>query len=620
MSTVPSEKKDGGCARVALLIFLLTFGPITIIVGYITDNHVLANIVLPLSAYAIAILSVGIFEEVVNDGFKHLDKLFTKVVPGLLGWLLTKVLHPLVAYTILAIVLTMVLVTPRITPELHANACLQTPLRPLCGNGIGVTPISVDSNGQLSASGSLINIGIIDETVAPSDPTTSDPAPFDQYDTTNTQEKNVEDLIFQENRKADIAPHFTLAVAVPLSRTVTDNGFSAGVGLEDLKGAYLAQRDYNSRHDIKLRLIIANLGVKFAAQTIAPLVAARLVLYAKNGPADAHFIGVVGFPFSITAQQALPRLQQNDIQVISSSASSDLLSNEPDFYRIELTNKQQSQDMLNFIQNTLQPKSVVVMYDWPYNQSDMGDPYSWTLGDNIFNGLSNAGIVVSKQHLQVGHYDTLDQPLQNILSMPQKPDLLFFAGYSDDLNAFREKLNAQQQDQKRQGKSTYDLSTMRIIGGQSLYELGGYTGSNYSSIYFTTSEFPDAPNVVSFGKEYATALDPNKQHPGEYGYSRTGPDSALTYDAVNAYLQAVQQTSGNTGIPLPDKVKTALMNVSFTGLTGQTTFNGYSLATRSDPVNKLLYIACVNSKGQTNAIVEYGPGGSKPLQSPDVCA
>lgn len=593
-------QRKAGCTRTVLLIFLFTFGPITIMVGYVTGNPLLTNVAFSLIAYIVAIVSVGIFEEVLDAGLGRFDQFAAQVI-DLLNWLRKQIARSSVSYTILGIVLAMLLITPHITPEVHATACIQTPLRLLCGDGIGVTALSIDHNGAISANGSLINIGIIDEYTAAV-------APFDQYDTSNALEKSIENHIFQENRLADASgQYFTLAVATTLSRAVTDNGLSASVGLDNLRGAYLAQHDYNSdsSHTSKLRLLIANIGVKFSAPTTAPLVAAQLVLYAKNGPATAHFLGVVGFPFSVTAQDALPTLQQSDILTVSPSASSDQLSKEPDFYRIELPDGQQSQDIQNFISNVLRPKRVVVLYDG-------SDPYSQSLGYTIIQSLTREPLTVSTQNYRVGHPDTLDGPLNSIMS--QKPDLLFFSGYSDDLNAFKEKLKEQQ----RQGKT---LPGMRIMGAQALYELGGYTDDNYSSIYFATFAFPDVPNPatkVDFAKEYAATFDPAKSHLGEYGYSRAGPDSALAYDAVTAFLQAIEQTSSN--MPTPDMVKTAMMSISFEGVTGLTTFNGRNPLTSSDPTDKPLYIACVNSKGLTQELTVYGPGSKQQQPHLDVCA
>jgi serine/threonine protein kinase len=474
----------------------------------------------------------------------------------------------------------------------------EKPLDLSCSTGIGITSLSV---GQESN----ITIGIIDEYTGKS---------FNQSDPT---EKDLEAKIFEEDKNvADAVSHFTLVVATTLSKTESD-GLSASVGYEDLRGAYLAQHFYNERHAIKLRLIIANLGLKSTAQVTVPLVAAQIVLLAKKAPINAHFIGVVGFPFSITATEALPLLQQNDILVISSSASSDALSNERDFYRIEPPDSKQNQYIQKFIQEELKPQRVVVLYD-------STDPYSNSLGTNVTQGLNKTNIDVSTLSYTVGHPDTLPGP--SILTS-MRPDLLFFAGYPDDLDALKENL-----------KGISLLQNMRIMGAQALYEVGGYKpcnsnskdcnqvgDNNYSSLYFTSFAFHNSLDANSrfFQNIYSITFNSDHKHDGQYGFDIAGPHSLLLYDSIGAYLEAVRQ-AGDASTPSLDKIRAALKDPSFhfDGATGRTTFNQDAKAP-SDPGDKSLYVLCTNLKGHTHAIFEYSPNSEeqpKSMESQEACS
>ena len=119
----------------------------------------------------------------------------------------------------------------------------QKPLDLSCSKGLGITSLSVEQTNT-------INIGIIDEYTGQS---------FSQSDPI---EKDLEAKIFKEDKDvADAGSHFTLIVATTLSKTESD-GLSASVGYEDLRGAYLAQHEHNKKYAIKLRLVIANLGLK----------------------------------------------------------------------------------------------------------------------------------------------------------------------------------------------------------------------------------------------------------------------------------------------------------------------------------------------------------------------
>ena len=591
---------------IVVVLVIALFGYITNNPGVNITNNPVFNIILEEVIVCVCgIILDAAVEEIKAKGPFDIGGFFAKVLE-VLKWV-----QPAVGYAILIIVLVMVLAHPFVTaPETHAKACIQTPLRLFCRDGVEPIQVTIDSKGQLAKNGSLITIGIVDEKdscIQNKYQTTY--TPFDQFDATNATEKDLVDRILKENcEQADATEHFTLILATTLSRTVTDNGFSISVGLEELRGAYLAQHDYNQEHKVKkLRLLVANLGTKDAAQVAAPLVAAQIALYSKNCSDNDHFIGAVGFPFSITAKQALPILQQNNVQVIGSSPSSEQLSNEPGFYRVEPSDKQQSAALKSFILNILQSKKVVVLYD-QRSPENGGDPYSNSLGENVIASLS-ASVSVTPLDYTVGQPATL--PLQQILD--SKPDLLFFAGYPDDLSALKEMLKRKQ----RQGIALPE--NMRIMGAQALYELGGYTNGNYANLVFTTFAFPDVKAKdasIDFQAEYRNTFDPSNEYPGEYGYQRAGPHSALAYDAVAAFTTAVQKTSG----PLSaDKIKSELTNLPFNGATGLTIFNGKDAVAPSDPTGKLLYLVCTNKDGLTQELAEYDKGNLEQKAQLDVC-
>src|SRR5437660_8222651 len=121
--------------------------------------------------------------------------------------------------------------------------CIHTSLSlSFCDTGIGVVPFPSHEDGT------SVNIGLI---------TKRGDGPFDTSRMRDS-EMQVENLIFDEDKRVSADPHITLAVVTMLSRTADDNTLSASVGLEDLHGAYLAQREYNSisKHQVKLRLVI----------------------------------------------------------------------------------------------------------------------------------------------------------------------------------------------------------------------------------------------------------------------------------------------------------------------------------------------------------------------------
>jgi ABC-type branched-subunit amino acid transport system substrate-binding protein len=356
------------------------------------------------------------------------------------------------------------------------------------------------------------------------------------------------------------------------------------------------------------------MGVKFALPTTARLVAQQLALFAMNAPQQANFMGVTSLPFSSSVVAALPIFQQYGIPVVASSASSNQLSSEQDFYRIEPPDSQQDQSIVQFIQD-LHPQHVAVVYDSYYNgtPNNADDPYSQSLGDSILEKLRGTNIpIVTSHSYRVGHPETI--PTLDIIN--DKPDLLFFAGYPDDLSAMKDQLKEFQ-------RQNIIIPKMSIMGAQALYELGGYSNDNYTHLYFTSFGYPDAqdlPAQVKFANEYKEQFDQNGQHANQYGFDRSTPHSALSYDAVTAFQNAVSNAYNNSQSIALAAVKDELARVSFDGATGNTTFNGNSSSFQSDPTTeKPIYFLCVNSQGLTKKITAIVPAKPNSPLNLSVC-
>jgi ABC-type branched-subunit amino acid transport system substrate-binding protein len=347
------------------------------------------------------------------------------------------------------------------------------------------------------------------------------------------------------------------------------------------------ENNYDSSSPYKLRLAIANLGVKDAAQTTVPLLEERIVAYKNQSSPNDHFLGVAGFPFSTTATAAFLNnksqfkssnpLSQNRVLTVSSSASSDDLQKNVDglYYHIVPLNKLQTADTIDFIVNELHAKHVLIVYTT--------DPYSETLKSDIAEGLSTQQIPWDILPYQGSSFA---QVLKDLGS--SNHDLIYFAGYSDDLNALKQDLRQQQKD-------------ISIIGGEGLYELGGYTGKNYSHIYFTTFYFHGVPDPEGFTAAYQQTFDPDNEHSGLYGYQLAGPHTTLAYDAVKAYTFEVLNTQAFSG-SLADNVQQQMSSNIFMGAAGFT-----NLKDADTRIDRHMYIVCVDSSGHTQELVDYKP-------------
>lgn len=413
----------------------------------------------------------------------------------------------------------------------------------------------------------------------------------------NTTTNDAESMIYRENAQtvASQQPYVTVVVTTTLSEVPGDTSSSISVARDDLRGVYLAQRDFNAQHaHLKLRIVLANLGVKAQdyLNKTEDSVIQKIVRLART---DDTFIGVVGFPFSSSAALAIPALTAEHVPIISPSASSKSLSDiSPYFFRVIPSDAEQGKYAAQFASTVLNVHRVAVL-------SDNTSSYSQSLGESFttsFNNLGSSYTVIPEQ-FTLHTAASLNAPLKNILAQNPPVDMIFLAGYADDLNNLKSQLGP-------------NASSLPIMGGDAFYELGSYTARNYSNFYFTAFNYPDTWNLLcppssacatltpSVVKNYSSTFDPKGLYPGQYSYARTGPHVSQSYDAMFAMLAAVDSVISNGQTITREAIRDAIQQISFQGATGEISFHG------SDPVNKTVVLLCVDSNSHTQLVRVYG--------------
>jgi ABC-type branched-subunit amino acid transport system substrate-binding protein len=430
---------------------------------------------------------------------------------------------------------------------------------------------------------------------------------------------DAESMIYIENAHvlSSGLPYVTIVVATTLGQTLGSGGLAADIGTslevgqDDLRGVYLAQRDFNQKHaNLKMRVLIANLGVKSsdylnAAENVALQKIIRLAY------TDDTFVGVIGFPFSFAAKIAIPILSASHIPIISPSASSTDLTNKPDFFRVIPSDADQGRNAAQFASQMFNAHRVAVL-------NDSTNPYSKSLANSFtssFTGLGSDYVVVPES-FHLSNADSLDAVLNNLLSQSPPVDMIYLAGYSDDLNNLKIKLKD-------------NNVSFPIMGGDAFYEFGGYTSGDYSDFYFTAFTFPDLWNIlcaneakcaspspdVTDATQYSRIFDPKGIHRGNYGYDRPGPHVWQSYDAASTLMKAVDDVQGSGQSLSLSAIDNELPNVSFQGVTGLISFANGS----SDPVNKTVVMLCIDSHYHTHVVRVYGqfaPGTQR--YAPDI--
>ncbi len=378
---------------------------------------------------------------------------------------------------------------------------------------------------------------------------------------------DAEPLIYLEDQrvKTSGSPYITFVVGTILTGVSTD----VQVGRDSLQGAYIAQKEFNTKNagGIQVRLLIANSGDDANNVTA---VAKQIVQAVQKDPT---IVGVMGWPYSGLSVDAINTLGPAKIPMVSSTASSDQLTGiSPYFFRVAPTDKSQSGVGAHYSQQTLHAKNVAVFVD-------PSDSYSQSLGSGFTQQFTGNSFTVNYTR---GNAASISTALQQALKNNPAPDLIYFAGYADDVSTLLKDLPAD--------------SKLQIMGGDALYSQGGYPAGipGLTRLHFTAFAYPDEWNLLGYASkepafftDYPATYGKGKNLTGSpYGYTRAGYNVFLSFDATLALLDAGKNELGSqtTGLT-PDKLRTALLNINganaIQGVSGQISFGS-----NGDPINK----------------------------------
>lgn len=389
--------------------------------------------------------------------------------------------------------------------------------------------------------------------------------------------------IYQEDARilASGSPHITFVIGTILS------GANASVGADDLQGAYIAQNEWNSQSqlgNVKVVLIIANAG---SNSNNANTVAEQIVQAAAKDPT---IVGVMGWSFSGHTINALGTLARAHIPMVSATASSDELTGmSTDFFRVAPSNQMEATVGATYAQNTLKAQNAVVF-------QDSSDSYSNGLGNDFQTAFKGKTTVIN---YKMGDTQSI---INGLASIKTDPGLIYFSGYASDMDTLLIKI-----------PNYAPLAKTSILGGDALYELGGYSTQarlNLYRLHFTAFAYPDEWDVLgdaskkpAFFTDYSAAFA--GAHPkAVYGFTRASGNVMLSYDAMLALLTS-SKTALNGGTTLkPLILQAALAHLkNLQGVSGNITFGS-----DGDAVNKAVVILSVDTDNRIHMESKLGAG------------
>lgn len=380
--------------------------------------------------------------------------------------------------------------------------------------------------------------------------------------TTGDDSDDAEVLIYQENQRVieSGVPYITFIAVTQL----TGSHEEAGIGREDLQGYYVAQKQFNKQgNPFQVRLLIANVGDQ---ETYAQQVTGRILSSSRQDPTIK---GVLGWPERTSRiNSMILNLCRQNIPIVTVSANDIVRSDDCPFtFSVAPSIDLQVDTAAQYIEYVLKKKRVAIVYD-PAND------YSQQLYGHFMEvfpkGQASGAAVIDQEAYSVYNNVALPGLMRAILR--GKPDLIYFAGYPGDLNMVLQSLPA---------SGGVDVMAANII-----YQAPQFPKAQpveHIHVYFTAFAYPDQWGILhqaqpDFPQVYATTYDPERSHPGSYGYGRANDSVMIAYDAANSLLVASQGFSSNN-FSTKD-LQQALSRSRYKGITGDIVYNHGSVDTK----------------------------------------
>jgi ABC-type branched-subunit amino acid transport system substrate-binding protein len=358
---------------------------------------------------------------------------------------------------------------------------------------------------------------------------------------------------------------------------------------DSLQGAYLAQVAYNQsapqRNLPSLVLIIANSGANPAN---ANWVAQQILALKK---ANSRVMGVVGWTISSDSVNANAILahqptENDNVFMLSPSATSRNLSDTPDFLRTILSDIDQANYLTNYAYDALNYRKIAILYT-----SD--DNFTLNLYASFKDAFTkkNGASVVSEQPYSLGNESSLHTALSKALQ--SHPDGIYFAGFAADVGP----LLSSSQIKKLPPR-------FKILSGSALAVLSDYPANlqNLDRLVFTSFASQDEWNFLHHEQlPIVSTFLSSYQSTFPSGVMNT--NVMLTYDAINVFLQGYQMAlaNGGTDTCLPCALQKAFHTMNgaqaWQGVSGQIAFDSRS----TEPIDKVILINVIEN-GTTKTI------------------
>ncbi len=421
-------------------------------------------------------------------------------------------------------------------------------------------------------------------------------------------------LIYQQNQRVvdqtDASrrlPYVTVVVATMFSSANQQPFLDLSVGVNELRGAYLAQEQWNQLDTAQrkppffVRILLANFGGDslYAAQA-----ATQIQQLAEH---DSSVLAVTGMgqtrEQTVSAATVLGTATGTwtGIPVITSAPSGDALADKDYVFMTAATNDRQADVGTAFALSHFPNRRLFVIYD-------PNDLYSSDLQSAYARSLADAGIPQATAEIYDANSTDTRQSLSGIVAdicshnTAQAP-LILYAGRANELPTFMDLLQGNTCDQRAVVLGDDDLTQEETNGYADLASIGNFVDGR---LYFTSfgptrdgwqqllakSTLPadlrskEQSAETGFFTAYAQVASTQHAEGGKAYQSPPNGHIMLAYDAVNLAVAAVQSGVSGTQLPTRAQVYDALRDMvgshAYPGVSGPIDFG----TTDPTPLNK----------------------------------
>lgn len=281
---------------------------------------------------------------------------------------------------------------------------------------------------------------------------------------------------------------------------------------------------------------------------------------------DENVSAVIGSTFNGTTKASVPVYAEFNIPIITPSAQGlDVAIGYNNFFRVIMNSKQRIENIVNFLNDELQPKKLVLI--------DNSEEYSINLVDSMIEIFNERKINYLKRYTIKQDAEEYKVLAENLLI--DEPDYIFFTADYDELS---------------------DLITeVRNIGLGSRFiteELGMDESGSYAAdaelLEGLIAIIPEPPSLARYSED-KKAVDfwrkyqdyTSKMMDESISKEGPGPYAPYCYDAIYLIIESMKRSNSI----LPEDFMEELKKISYDGIVGNIMFN--SNGDRVDPLSTI---------------------------------